>query len=99
MAETDWNVIIKYVTHARMEELKSVKIVRRNRKYGISELRNTFYGKLMLDDLEKVNKRRHFLNSDEYLKIKEFCRKLNLELPEVIEPTTTEKFFEDFNGG
>lgn len=99
LRDTDWNLLVKYVTIARMEELNSVKVVRRKKKYGISELRKTYYGKLMLDDLDKINKRRQFLSNDEYQQIKLACRKLNLELPEVIEPTTTEKFFEEFNGG
>jgi hypothetical protein len=97
LKDTQWGILVKYVVNARADELKSVKIVRRGKKYDISELKKSYWGKLILKDII-TQKRRKTLNQKEYDEIKLACRRINLVLPEVIMPTTTEKFFEEFEG-
>ncbi len=89
-----WSIYRKIIVSARVNELKQVKIVQRRKKYDLSELRSTFYGKKILEELPELGKRWIF-NKEEYNKIKLICNKLKIELPEIIMLTTTEVFFNE----
>lgn len=92
----DWPVLAKLVTMARLKELTRVKIVKRGGRgrglrYDATELARTFYGKRLLKSLDL--QRRRILEADELAAVRAACAKLKLDLPEDIEPTTTERYF------
>jgi len=95
--DSNFNYLKKHIIMARKDELKVARIVISRKKYDITELRSTYYGKLILKDIPEVGNRR-LLNFEEYKIVKEAFLKLNLDLPEEIRPTTTEKLFSQVFG-
>ncbi|MEZ4370348.1 MAG: hypothetical protein R3B07_05965 [Polyangiaceae bacterium] len=85
------------VTRARLLELSRVHIVRRasrvSKGYDISELAGSYYGRQVLGKLSFSNRRR-VVDADEMATIKQAFAGIKLTLPEVVERTTTEKFFD-----
>ena len=81
---------------ARIKELAKARIVkkggRKQLRYDVSELAGTFYGKQLIKSAGLDRQR--VLDKDELDKLVEACAKVKLVLPEAIEPTTTERFFE-----
>ncbi|NMC04159.1 MAG: hypothetical protein GYA24_03050 [Candidatus Lokiarchaeota archaeon] len=86
-----WQVLAKDVHALRMAELKSAKVVRRLKRIDVSELRTTFYGDRILKSLNLG--RRSMLKQTEYQELVGALRRLNFEVPEIVEPTRTEQFF------
>lgn len=95
--DTVWEPMKKLVTAVRVNELKEVKVMRRKGKYQVRQLKSTYFGKMIFQELEELESKSS-LKEIEYNKVKLVCKKLNLSLPEVIEPTTTELFFGDDEG-
>lgn len=91
-----WKVLDQLVTVARLKELTRVKIVKRGRssglRYDTSELADTFYGRQVMEGLG-FGKRRRVLERAEYERVRAEFKKIKLDLPEAVEPTTTERFF------
>lgn len=95
---TDWKVLNQLLTLARLKELTRVQIVKKGRSsggagYDVDELSRTFYGRQVLDGLG-ISNRRRILNKTEFDKVRAEFAKIKLTLPEAVEPTTTEKYFE-----
>ena len=88
-----WQPIAKLILVKRIDELKQCKILKKGRKYNISGLKETFLGKFIIDRLGFT--RRSVVNDTEYDKITNAIKKLKYEVPIVIQPTETEKFFKD----
>lgn len=80
---------------ARVKELARAKIVkkggRRQLRYDVAELAQTFYGKQLLKSAGLARQR--VLDKAELGLLLESCAKVKLTLPEAIEPTATERFF------
>lgn len=93
---TGWKVLDQLLTVARLKELTRVKIVKRGRssrlRYDTSELADTFYGRQVMEGLG-FGKRRRVLEKAEYERVRTEFKKIKLDLPEAVEPTTTERFF------
>lgn len=93
--KTDWKVLNQILTVSRLKELSKVKIIKRAGRgkggYDMTELAETFFGAKIFQSHGLSTRR--ILKSDELEKVKEDCARLKLELPEIVEPTTTEKFF------
>lgn len=98
LPQTGWQILNQLLTAARLRELSQVKIVKRGGRsglrYDISELSATYYGKQILTSL-KLKTIRKAVDKDELAAITDALGKAKLTLPEAVEPTTTEKFFED----
>ena len=88
-----WQPLIKLILVKRIEELKKCKVIKKGRKYDISDLKATYLGKFIIDKFEFT--RRSMLNDQEYNKLINTIKKLKYEVPVVILPTETEKFFEN----
>jgi len=86
-----WKPLAKLVLFKRIEELRNCKVLKKGKKYDVSGLKETFFGKYIMERLKF--ERRSILMDDEYTKITNAIKKLNYEVPVVIEPTETEKFF------
>ena len=90
--------IAKVLAASRLKELARVKIIKRGgsggARYDISDLSATFYGRKILEGLSH-DRRRKALTSDEFTALQAACAKIKLTLPEAVEPTTTELFFDD----
>ena len=84
----------------RLKELAAVKIVKKGGgaglRYDITGLAATFYGKKILKSLGFV--RRRVVKVDELEQLRTVCQKFKLDLPEAVEPTTTEKYFAEHFG-
>lgn len=97
VATPDWKILHQLLTAARLRELTRVKIVKRGRTsgvgFGVGELARSFYGRQVLDALG-FGKRRTMLYRDEFEKVRVEFAKIKLTLPEAVEPTTTERFFD-----
>ena len=96
VAKTNWKPLDQLLTLFRLKELKSAGITRRGgrgkgKTFDVSTLAATFFGKQILNGLEMG--RRRSLNQEELDLLKAECAKLKLTLPEIIEPTTTERYF------
>lgn len=89
-----WNQLL---TSARIKELARAHIVkkggRKQLRYDVADLAKTFFGKALL--IEAGLARQKVLDGDELDRLKAACAKVKLTLPESIEPTTTERFFDD----
>jgi hypothetical protein len=86
-----WKPLAKLVLFKRIEELKNCKVLKKGKKYDVSGLKETFFGKYIMERLKF--ERRTVLMDEEYTKITNAIKKLNYEVPVVIQPTETEKFF------
>jgi len=88
----------KLLTVARLKELASVRIVKAGKsgglRYDIGGLGATWYGRRILDGLG-FSKRRTSATKEEFASIRTACARIKLRLPESVEPTTTERFFEE----
>lgn len=94
--QIDWPVLAKLLALARLKELNQVRIVKRGGRgkglrYDATDLARTYFGKRILKSLEMG--RRRVLDADELARVREVCARLKLDLPEDIEPTTTELYF------
>jgi len=86
-----WKPLAKLVLFKRIEELRNCKVLKKGKKYDVSGLKDTFFGKYIMERLKY--ERRSVLTDEEYSKITNAIKKLNYDVPVVIEPTETEKFF------
>ena len=86
----------KLLKAARVKELAGVKIAKAGKssglRYDIAGLQATFYGRRILESLG-FGRRRTSVDKEEYARIAQAFRKINLELPQTVSPTTTERFF------
>jgi len=92
---TGVKIVDQMLTVARVRELLGAKIVKRGGKQmrvDCSELGETYYGRLVMTGLG-LSKQRKILDRAEYDKVAGEFTKIKLTLPELIEPTTTERFF------
>ncbi len=89
-----WNQLL---TAARIKELARARIVkkggRKQLRYDVADLAKTFFGKALLGDAGLA--RQKVLDKDELEKLHAACAKIKLTLPEAVEPTTTEIFFDE----
>ena len=89
-----WNQVL---TGARVKELARAKIVkkggRKQLRYDVADLAKTFFGKALLADAGL--ERQKVLDKPELERLQQACAKVKLTLPETIEPTTTELFFDE----
>jgi hypothetical protein len=94
--KTGWAWLDKLLLQARLKELRAVRIVRKGGaaglRFGIDGLKATFYGRQILNNLGFGNRRR-VVDRDELETIKAALARIKLKLPELVERTTTEKFF------
>ena len=88
-----WQPLVKLILAKRIEELKQCKVLKKGRKYNISGLKETYLGKFIVDKLGFT--RRTIISDQEYEKLVNIIKKLNYEIPVIIQPTETEKFFEN----
>lgn len=97
ITETPWKWLNQLLTTARLKELAQVHVVKKGRRsgmgYDITELITSFYGKQILKNMNYNVSRKRVVNKEEYELIVATCAKIKLKLPEVIQATTTEKFF------
>jgi hypothetical protein len=88
-----WNQLLM---GARVKELARAKIVkkggRKQLRYDVADLAKTFFGKVLLSDAGL--QRQKVLDKEELAKLQKSCAKVKLTLPESVEPTTTERFFD-----
>lgn len=98
VAQTRWKWLNQLLTVARVKELSQVKIIRKGGstglRYEIGDLVASFYGKQILKKLGYNVERRHIAKPDELKAVKEALSKIKLTLPEVVERTITEQFFD-----
>lgn len=87
-----WRPIAKLILLKRINELKNCHVEKKGKKFDVSQLRETYFGKFIMDKLKFS--RRSVLNEDEYDRMIKAIKKLNYEVPVVIQPTETEKFFD-----
>jgi hypothetical protein len=82
---------------ARMRELSAARLVKRAGKrrlyIDVGEVADTFYGALLLAQAGLGKKR--VLDAAELDKLRAACAALKLTLPEVVEPTTAQRYFDD----
>lgn len=87
----------KLLTRARVAELAGTRIVKAGKssglRYDISGLGGTYYGRRILDGLG-LPRRRTSATKEEYEQIRAACARIKLTLPETVQPTTTERFFD-----
>ncbi|MHA1106275.1 MAG: hypothetical protein ACTSPN_11260 [Promethearchaeota archaeon] len=88
-----WQPLIKLILAKRIEELKQCKVLKKGRKYNISGLKETYLGKMISDKLGFT--RRTIITDQEYDKLIGIIKKLKYEIPVIVQPTETEKFFEN----
>ncbi len=89
-----WNQLL---AAARIKELSRAHIVkkggRKQLRYDVADLAKTFFGKALLTEAGLA--RQKVLDGDELEKLTAACAKVKLTLPESIEPTITEMFFDE----
>ena len=89
-----WNQLL---SAARVKELAKARIVkkggRKQLRYDVGDLAKTFFGRALLEDAGL--KRQKVLDKDELEALKKSCAKVKLTLPESVEPTATEVFFQE----
>jgi hypothetical protein len=88
-----WKPLAKLILLKRIKELKNSQVEKKGKKYYIEDLKNTYFGKFIMDKLDYS--RRKVLEEEEYEKIVKAIKKLKYEVPIVVQPTETEKFFND----
>ncbi len=86
-----WIPLVKIILLKRIEELKNCQVEKKGKKYYIQELKRTYFGEFIMEKLDFS--RKSVLNQEEYEKIISAIKKLNYELPIVVQPTETESFF------
>jgi len=87
-----WKPLAKIILLKRIEELKNCQVEKKGKKYYVQELKKTYFGEFIMEKLQFS--RRKVLKEDEYDKVINAIKKLNYEIPIVIQPTETERFFE-----
>ena len=89
-----WNQLL---AAARIKELARARIVkkggRKQLRYDVADLAKTYFGKALLTEAGLA--RQKILDKPELQQLQAACAKVKLTLPETIEPTTTEMFFDD----
>jgi hypothetical protein len=90
-ANQSYKALAKVILLKRIEELKNAQVEKKGKKYYVEDLKKTYFGKYIMDGLDFS--RRSVLQEDEYDKVVAAIKKLNYEVPIVIQPTTTEDFF------
>lgn len=95
--DIDWPPLAKLLAIVRLKELSEVKIVKKGGRgtglrYDITGLSATYYGKKILKQIDFG--RRRVVDTAELEVLRKACRKIKMELPEVVEPTTTERYFQ-----
>ena len=89
-----WNQLL---LAARVKELSRARIVKKSGakklRYDVADLAKTFYGKALL--AESGLSRQKVLDGDELGKLEAACAKIKLTLPQTVEPTATELFFDE----
>ncbi|MFW9911539.1 MAG: hypothetical protein ACFFEU_03655 [Candidatus Thorarchaeota archaeon] len=97
LAELDrWVPLYKVVVAARARELQSAKVLYRRKKYDLSEIKQTFYGSMVLEALGFGN--RSVLNKSEYEIFSSKVNEMGFDLPEEVSPTIAELYFESSSG-
>ncbi|MEO1267822.1 MAG: hypothetical protein AAFX99_06965 [Myxococcota bacterium] len=95
-SKTNIGWLDKLLTVARLKELANTRIVKVGKKsglrYDIAGLGQTFYGRKILKGLG-FSRQRTRATKEEFARIQQACAKIKLRLPETVEPTTTERFF------
>jgi hypothetical protein len=86
----NWMPLIKIIMVIRIDELKQCKIVQIGKKYDISDLRKSYIGNVIAENLFQ---RRYILTGADYAVLIQQIQKLNVAPPITIRPTTTEVFF------
>ena len=87
-----WNPLLRVIVATRMQELQGAKVLYRGGKYDLSGVRQTLYGRMVLDTLGFG--KRYVLSKDEYERFEFKTREMGFELPQEISPTMAEKYFE-----
>lgn len=89
-----WNQLL---FAARVKELAKARIVKKGGKkqlrYDVGDLAKTFFGRALLEDAGL--KRQKVLDKDELEALKKSCAKAKVVLPESVEPTAAEVFFQE----
>ena len=86
-----WNPLLRVIVATRMQELQGSKVLYRGGKYDLSGVRQTLYGKRVLDALGFG--KRYVLDKVEYERFEFKTREMGFELPQEISPTMAEKYF------
>ncbi|MGV9205239.1 MAG: hypothetical protein ACOC44_14600 [Promethearchaeia archaeon] len=89
-----WKALAKVILYKRIKELKNCQVEKKGKKYYVEDLKDTYFGKYIMERL-KFSLRRSVLNKREYGRIVKAIEKLGYEVPVVVQPTETEKFFSD----
>jgi hypothetical protein len=89
-----WNQVL---TGARVKELARARIVkkggRKQLRYDVADLAKTYFGREFLKVAGLA--RQKVLDKGELEKLQATCARVKLTLPETVEPTTTEMFFDE----
>jgi hypothetical protein len=88
-----WKPLAKIILLKRIEELKNAQVEKKGKKYYVKDLKKTYFGRYIMDRLKFS--RRTVLDEKEYEKVVAAIKKLNYEIPIVVQPTETELFFEE----
>jgi hypothetical protein len=88
-----YKTLAKVILLKRIEELKNAQVEKKGKKYYVEELKKTYFGEYIMDNLDFS--RRSVLMEDEYNAVVAAIKKLNYEVPIVVQPTKTELFFKD----
>jgi hypothetical protein len=96
--QPEWKLLHNLLTVARVRELTRARVTKRTRSgklgFDVSELAGTFYGRQTLDQLG-ISAARSVLTNEEFAQVQATLLASKLQLPTVVEPTTTEKFFQE----
>lgn len=90
-----WNQVLRVVVLQRMNELQSTKVLFRKGKYDLSGVRQTHYGKIVMEAIGL--KSRYILTKSEYREFQIKTQGMGFELPKEIMPTEAEKYFRDLD--
>ena len=86
-----WNPVLRVVVLTRLNELKSTKVLFRKGKYDLSGVRQTLYGKKVMES--PGLRTRYVLSKKEYIDFQMKTQAMGFELPQEIMPTEAEKYF------
>jgi len=86
-----WRPIQKTVVLNRQKELQGTKVLYRRGKYDLSGVKETYYGKKVMETLGL--KTRYMLSKKEYIDFQIKTQAMGFELPQEIMPTEAEIYF------
>jgi len=89
---SNWSPILRLVVMTRIKELSETKVLYRKGKYDLSGVKQTLYGKLVMETLGFGS--RYVLEKPEYFKFSMKTKEMGFELPQETQPTEAEKYFE-----